>query len=268
MESYRLKNIILIILALLNVFLISVLWIRRVDQQERKEEAKAQMVQLLASHDIGLEADLIPAGRPNSVLTLTRDVKEEEKLAQHLLGGDTVYSYEGGSLSRYENERGVLVFRSGGDFDLTGAIPAENPEALCEKFSRAFRYEESASTLENGSGTVTALQYFDGSPVVNATVVFTFTDYELCSISGRHLPPRHSDEIQAECISASTALVTFLQACEEQGVSCDSVSEITMGYELQSTPAMPLSLLPVWRIRTDTFDCYVNAISNEAVLRG
>ena len=59
MESYRLKNIILIILVLLNVFLLSVLGMRRIDQREREVEAEAQIVQLLASHGIRLEADEI-----------------------------------------------------------------------------------------------------------------------------------------------------------------------------------------------------------------
>ena len=35
-----------------------------------------------------------------------------------------------------------MVLRSSGDFDLTGTIPAEDPEGLCREFFREFRYED------------------------------------------------------------------------------------------------------------------------------
>lgn len=40
-----------------------------------------------------------------------------------------------------------------------------------------------------------------------------------------------------------------------------SITEVSLCYELQSTTAAPMALVPSWRIVTDTATFYVNCIS-------
>lgn len=266
MESYRLKNIILLILALTNLFLLATLLSRRADEAKLLRASAEQVSQLFAQQDIALDPDLIPGSRPGAVLNLARNVKEENRLAAFFLGQDTDFTDEGGGLTRYESRQGNLVFRSSGDFDLTASLEVSDPEDFCAGFFRRFDYREKSAELAGGTGTVTALQYFNGLPVVNCTVTLTFSSGILSSVIGRHLPEKNAVAATADCITAFTALTAFLSARSEERLDCGSVTGVELGYELQSTPATPLSLVPVWRITTDTFQCYVNSSTGEVVL--
>ena len=92
MESYRLKNIIILILALLNVCLLGILAMRVNAEHASRREAQEQLVSLFASAGVRLDADLISHETPPSALTLTRDKAEEQSLAAYLLGGTPVRS--------------------------------------------------------------------------------------------------------------------------------------------------------------------------------
>lgn len=265
MESYRLKNIILLILALTNLFLLATLLSRRADEARLLHASAEQVSQLFARQDIALDPDLIPSGRPSEVLNLARNTKEEGRLAAFFLGRDTDVTDEGGGLTRYESSQGSLVFRSSGDFDLTASLETPEPEDFCAGFFRRFGYREESAELDGGTGTVTALQYFSGIPVVNCTVTFTFSNGTLSSVIGRHLPEKNAAAAAADCITAFTAMTAFLSARSEARLDCSTVTEVELGYALQNTPAAPLSLVPVWRITTDAFQCYVNSMTGEVV---
>lgn len=265
MESYRLKNIILLLLVVTNLFLLATLLSRRTDEARLQESAAAQLVQLFSSRGVELDAKTIPQETPSTLLTLTRSSQEEEKLAAFFLGDDASFQDDGGGLTRYQSALGTLTFLSSGDFNLTASRFTDDPQGLCDDFLRQFHYQEAAFSLQDGTGTVTAMQYFDGRPVVNCTVTLTFSDSVLVSVSGRHTPSGSSSESAADCISAATALTSFLQALADRGRTCSQVRSVELGYALQNTPAAPLSLTPVWRITTDSFYCYVNSISGEVV---
>lgn len=265
MESYRLKNIILLLLVVTNFFLLATLLSRWADETRLQESAATQLVQLFSSRGVELDAKIIPKETPSTLLTLTRSSQEEEKLAAFFLGSDASFQDDGGGLTRYQSDLGTLTFLSSGDFNLTASLSADDPQKLCDDFFQQFHYQEATFSLEKDSGTVTAMQYFDGRPVVNCTVTLTFSDGVLVSASGRHLPSGSSSESAADCISAATALTSFLQALADQDRTCSQVRAVELGYALQNTPATPLSLTPVWRITTDSFYCYVNSISGEVV---
>ena len=77
MESYRLKNIIILILALTNLCLLGLLTLRLVTGFASQEEAQSQMTSLFAAEGVSLDPDLIPGTDPPAGLTLARDTDEE-----------------------------------------------------------------------------------------------------------------------------------------------------------------------------------------------
>ena len=74
MDRYRLKNIIIIILLLVNGFLAGSLAIRQTSKRVSRRQTEEQLVELLAADGITLEADSIPAGAPPAGLSLPRDM--------------------------------------------------------------------------------------------------------------------------------------------------------------------------------------------------
>ena len=77
MDRYRLKNIIIIILLLVNGFLAGSLAIRQTSERVSRRQTEEQLVELLAADGITLEADSIPAGAPPAGLSLPRDMEQQ-----------------------------------------------------------------------------------------------------------------------------------------------------------------------------------------------
>ena len=164
MESFRLKNIIILILALMNLCLLGLLGVRLTTGYSAQAEARQQMVQLFAAEGVSLDDGIIPGATPPAGLTLSRDPDEDEKLAGFLLGDELVMSDGGGGVTTYQSENGSAVFRSDGTFDVVIEQSGETADALCRAFCRAFHYEALAFSLDGEDGSASAVQTYDGAP--------------------------------------------------------------------------------------------------------
>ena len=130
MESFRLKNIIILILALMNLCLLGLLGVRLTTGYSAQAEARQQMVQLFAAEGVSLDDGIIPSATPPAGLTLSRDPDEDEKLAGFLLGDGLVMSDGGGGVTTYQSENGNAVFRSDGTFGVVIEQSGETADAL------------------------------------------------------------------------------------------------------------------------------------------
>ena len=257
MESFRLKNIIILILALMNLCLLGLLVIRATTGLSTQAEARDQMVQLYAAEGVSLDGDLISGATPPSGLTLERDTAEEARLAEFLLGGQLSQSDGGGGVTTYENENGGAVFRADGTFDVVIDQSGDAADTLCRAFCRAFHYQDLTVSLEGTEGGATAIQTYNGAPVVNCTVTFTISGGRVVSVSGAHLPQEGQSAGGDGSLSALGALNAFLGTVQS-GAVVTAVTDLYLCYELQSTTAIPMALVPAWCIVTDTSDYYVN----------
>ena len=262
METSRLKNIIILILALTNLCLLGLLTMRFTTGYAARDEARQQMVQLFAAEGVSLDGDLIPSTDPPAGLTLTRDPEEEQKLAEFLLGEAVSASDGGGGVSTYQNRNGSAVFRSDGTFDVVMEHSSETADALCRAFCRAFHYEGLTFTLEGTDGSAAAVQSFDGAPVVNCSVTFSISGGSVVSVSGTHLPLEGQASGSGNALSALAALNEVLSTIRS-GAVVTAVTDLYLCYELQSTTATPMALVPAWCVVTDTAYYYVNCFTGE-----
>ena len=262
METSRLKNIIILILALTNLCLLGLLTMRFTTGYAARDEARQQMVQLFAAEGVSLDGDLIPSTDPPAGLTLTRDPEEEQKLAEFLLGEAVSASDGGGGVSTYQNQNGSAVFRSDGTFDVVMEHSSETADALYRAFCRAFHYEGLTFTLEGTDGSAAAVQSFDGAPVVNCSVTFSISGGSVVSVSGTHLPQEGQASGSGNALSALAALNEVLSTIRS-GAVVTAVADLYLCYELQSTTATPMALVPAWCVVTDTAYYYVNCFTGE-----
>jgi len=257
MNRAHLKNIIILILLLVNLVLLGFLGTRLSQERAARTRTLAELTELFASEGISLTAQ-IPEDAPPSGQTLTRDVDGDRALAVSLLGDSLETSDEGGGIYTCASENGQALFRSSGSFEVTGLLARTDAEAVCKKFCQAFGYQDLVMDLHGGSGTGIAVQYFDGYPVANATVKFLVENGRLISVSGIHLPQTSSGTVSGGSLSAVTALTKFLEDRRAVAAVLSSVSDVYLCYELQSTAAAPMSLTPAWCVVTDTGNYYVN----------
>lgn len=267
MDRSKLKNIIILILAIVNLCLLGAIGWRMTEARAARERTAQELTERFARQNVALTAQLpeqaAPAGMP-----LTRSTDHDAALARALLGENASVRDLGGGIYRYASETGQGAFRSGGSFEITGRLGSGDAEAFCRKLCREFGYEEFTMELdETGTGAGSALQYFNGLPVIHAEVVFQVEQGVLTAVQGMALPNTSAGSEDGSTMTAATALTLFLEDCRVTGAVVSAVTAVTPCYELQSTAAAPMTLSPAYRITADTGDFYVSC-STGKVTRG
>ena len=260
METFRLKNIVILILVLLNLFLLATLVMRESGEYTVSARLEAELQELFASSNVTLTAHL-PDEEPPASLSVSRDPDQERAMAARLLGESLTSYDDGGGVSRYETDQGQAVFYPSGNFSITGQLSASGKaEDACGDFCRQYGYEDLTLNLdEDGSGSAQATLYQADLPVTNAAVSFLFLRGELISVSGVFIPAGSAAAAGSDesALSAATALTRFLAARRESGAVVSAVSEVSLCYQLGGYSSS-LSLVPAWCITTDTVNYYVN----------
>ncbi|SMC86576.1 hypothetical protein [Papillibacter cinnamivorans] len=265
MEWSKLKTIIILILAVSNVFLAGLLISRAAARDASQQAAIDRTVAVFEKNGIRMDSEIIPKVLTYKTLQLERNRNREQEIASVL--GRSSYSDQGGGISIYSGENGTALFRGNGEFEILmndGAIPVDPDsykEYASELFARmGFDTKEGFSLSEEEDGTVAVSsgQTLDGSPVFNCRAIVSFLDGQLISVAGRRLTSDPVSSEEAESISVETALVRFLNYLNEQGDVCNRIETITPGYTAQATAVDPVRLVPVWKIVTDTGAYYVS----------
>lgn len=262
MERYRLKNIIILILVLVNAFLLVSLSMRKSAEQDAFRRTAEQLVALFEGDGMALDVYAISRDTPPDAITLTRDTELEHKAAAYLLGGDPSVSDQGGGIYEYQGEAGTVLFRSSGSFEAQGVLAeGEDVEDFCRGFCRRFSYASPDFRLEGGTGSVSTQFLCNNLPVFNCTVTFTVDEGILASVAGTLLPAAGTPTASAQPpLSAAGALTAFQRMRQETVAVVSAVVDTSLCYELQ-TAAAPMVLVPAWRVATDTADYYVNCQS-------
>lgn len=261
MERFRLKNIIILILVLLNGFLLFSLAQRRTSERNAFHRTSEQLAALFEEDGMTLEPGAISRDLPPDGVTLTRDTALEGQAAAFLLGEALSSSDQGGGLFHYAGPAGEALFRSSGGFEAAGTLAREDVEDFCRDFCRTFSYEAPDLRLdEEGNGVLTAPGIYGRLPVFNCAVTFTVENYVLTAVSGTLLPKTGAAVPADQPLSAAGALVAFQRMRRESAAVASTVTDTRLCYELQVSGAS-MSLAPAWRIVTDTEDYFVNCLT-------
>lgn len=263
MKTSRIKNIIIVLLLIVNAFLLTLLLSRRAEERDAYERSVEQLVTLYESAGVTLDPALLM--QEESLLSATpgRDTARETAFAEALLGEDVRVSDSGGGVYRYANALGYCSVRAGGSVEGSLSRSVDDPQEFCRALFHSFGYVLTDTTLtDEGSGSITGLRSTGSVPVFNALLTLTFSRGTLTGVSGIFLSSL-TEGGRTEGIDAITALVRLLDHRSASGLVWTEIESIESGYLLQSSAATPLRLLPVWRIGTDVNDFYVNCKTGE-----
>ena len=267
MEAHRIKTIVILILAFLNLFLLGMLvrhlWLERSAQNRLENELR----QLYSAQDMELAEELELTVPAPDTLSLVRDLDAEAAMASFILTEDVAAQDQGGGIYSYTGQRGTVRFRSNGAFAYTPVFhPVESPLALCRSFCETFDYQLAEQDLSGQDGIVTVVQSAGENPIYNAPVLFVFSGGQLQSISGSYISIAGSTSLRHSTVSRTTALVRFLDYRSQSGLICNEVSAIRPVYELQANTS-PLRLAAKWELTTDTGRYYVDCY-DATIVRG
>ncbi len=268
MDNAKVKNYIILVLALVNIFLLAIVLTNARQARKAASDRKQALEAVLSDNGIKLseEADLSDAVLPT--LTLKRDTEKEKELVTSLLGecafsdlGGNVYSYKG-------KDGGEAKFRGTGEFDILlpsgdvkrGDDPAETAKRVLKKLG--LKCSGETPELDGGIGdtTVVLTCAWDGTSVYNARVTFYFTATSLNRISGtRPFDKQTAAAAPSNCPDGITVLMNFLQSVRSTGDVCSEIRGLDMGYFVSSAVSGDCTLHPVWCIRTDSRAYYIDA---------
>lgn len=267
MDSSKVKNIIIILLLLVNLLLLGVGVSDRVREMAVWRDSLRRTEQVLSENGIAVSKDARLRDESLQVKTVSRSLTQEEKNVSAVLGRVTVVD-QGGNRMFYDGEKGQAVFRGTGGFEMLmneGEVPvgrdAENTaREFLEKMGIRTAEGRSANDVEDGSGTVVLMCESGGTKVLNCTVTFTFTNGSLLLAVGTW-PLETAASGDASSVDVPTALMRFMASASEKGRVCNEVQGMEMCCVQTASASGTGELTPVWRIDTDAGSFYINAMT-------
>ena len=265
MERKRIKNLIIIVLIILNAFLAGVVITDRIAAAAAARALKSSLYEAMAQNGVSLSADAVIEGPPPSAQTMIRDLNSEKQMAERVIGKCSV-SDLGGNIMYYGSDGGRAQFHGNGEFDIAtdpGNIPkGGSAEQTAISLLNKMGLEALAlNTTDNGEiTTVTAHYSFNRTPIYNAGIVFTFSESSLILISGQR-PPDKPGVTEASSFDAATVLMRFIDLIHAEGYVCSEIKSLSPGYIMNDTAPGGVVLVPVWKIETDSGLYFINGLT-------
>ena len=260
MEGTKIKNIIILILLLLNGCLLFLVGGRWFEDSHSHETARNSAIQVIRAGGAELEEAVVPREMTLERMQMERDLSRESRLASYLLGGAVSTQARGGEVYRYQNENGWIQFHSTGEFiaELTpGAFhTGGQDEALygASMLKRlGFDCQVPEVQGEDGEDSVTFYQLWQGTPVLNCQATLNYREGCLVSITdarGLLGEPRHSPG--ESDMSVATALMRMYNGLKELGDIYTCIERIEPAYTMSVGLSGVAQLTPVWYVKTDT----------------
>lgn len=270
MEWPKLKNIIILILLLVNGFLLVLVGTRYTESVQYERKALERTLQVLDERGIQVDAEKLAPAEDLAPLTIERELTQELQMARALLGGGELEAEnQGGGLYRYWNDRGELTVRAGGELS---AVLADSPDWMAEDLERHAadlldRMGIDAQLLgiaqEEGRTLVRFRQCRNEIPLFSCEVEFAYdSGSRLRSVQGALLSVLDGTAEQAQLLTLPTALTRFSEDITATGDVCSAIQAMEPGWR---GTVQPLSggvrLTPMWLITTDTAQYYLDCVT-------
>lgn len=259
MEGTKIKNIVIVILLLLNGFLLFLVGGRWIENSHSHESARSSAIQVIRNNGVKLEEDTVPGELSMSSMQVQRDLAGENRLAAGLLGSDVAVEALGGEVYRYTSERGWIQFHSTGEFMAefepgvfrVSGEPAWYAEAALAVLD--FDGQVLEDTVADGTGTILFRQLLGEVPLLGCQAAVHCRDGDLVSITqGRRLLGQPRQVAGEQPLPIATALMRLYNGLKELGDIYTQIESITPAYTMSVSISGPARLEPVWYVKTDT----------------
>ena len=260
----KLKNIVLVILAVTNLCLLCIVGGPAIQSRRLLSQAREDAIRFLQNRGVQVEEATVPRSIDLLPLRLERDLEGEERSAAALLGGPVTAESRGGEVYRYFNGQGSVQFHSDGTFSAQldpaafplGADRGADCLSLLEKMGIH------GSILEERGEELIFRQTWEGWPLFTQQVTLVCESGGLASITGgRQLVGQPEADPTRQTVSVATALIDFINGVSALGDVCNCLDDIQPGYVTAVSLSGPTVLTPVWRVSTDIGDYQLDTVT-------
>lgn len=260
MEGTRIKNMVILILLLLNGFLLFLVLGRWAEDTHSHEAARSSAIEIIRADGVALVEDAVPEDMTLTHMKTVRDTAWENELAVVLLGGAVGVEARGGEVYRHQNENGWIQFHSTGEFmaelepaafALGEQTAAQHGAALLERMGFECRLLNDAT--QDGQGSITFRQLHKGVPVLGCQATLVYRDGGLAGIvDARRMPGVPHRTVGEASLSVASALMRLYNGLKELGDIYTRIDSITPAYTMSAGRSGTAGLTPVWHVQTDT----------------
>ncbi len=269
MDWKRAKNLILVMLIVVNVFLLGAYIYTERSGWIANEQAIADAVEYLGSQNIFLDPDILPHDdlHRNTVL-LVRDYDTESSMAKTLIGGDE--ESRSGGIVRFTDESGEqnAIWRSGGLFeanftvyggDTYSGTATTNP-VINHLISAGFTGGTVTDISDGELTQFTLSQQYDSLPIFNGTLTATCAADSKVYTAGRWCVGTAQTLSDAGEQELTGLLIRYAQKIEKSDVGICKIESVTPGYMAENLANFGVKLVPAWEIKTTSGTGYISAV--------
>ena len=265
MSAPKLKNLILLILALVNLFLLVLVIPKRLAVRRQEKQELDSLLAFFAQEGISLDAP-IPETVTLHASELTCSREMQEALLCSMLGPDCE-TLRSGYQTVFTSPDGFAALDAEGFFtaEFTPGRFSGTETGVRELLERmGLGHLTVTQTQSDGMTVCTVPLEPDGLPVFSQPMSFVSEDGTLLRAAGQ-LPVGPDSPVRtgkAACAEAQSALIAFLGSRDETGWVGSRIFSVRQGYVARSAAAAGLvTLEPVWEIRTDTGTFLVDGLT-------
>ena len=265
MEWRKVKNIIILVLLLVNGFLLVLVAFRKGEAHRYEQTALLQAVQALKNSGIEVDIHAVAPVDGLPALTVERDTAREARMTGALLGETVEGDDRGGGLYLYRGQRGEVSLRLGGE--LSAVLEDDprwqtgDPEGHAAGLLRQMDIDAQQVQVvrEEGAVRVVFRQQWDGTPLFSCQVTFIYRAGRLTAVQGNLLAFDKAEEGQAAALTLPTALLRFLDYVRSSGDVCSAIQSMEAGYRAVQSFSGTTSLTAVWLVSSNTASYYLDA---------
>ena len=273
MDKSIIKNFIILLLALVNVFLLYIVLHNSGEEQQAVTNRKEVLEKVLSENGISLNKNIVLPDKVVSQVSLKRDSVKEQTWISALIG-NCVATDLGGNIYYYKGSYGKAQLRGTGEFEIhlnggviaTGKDPTSVAKATMKMLGMTYSDVEPIVKNDSSNTTVTLYCSWNNTPIYNAQMVFSFTNSSLMIIYGnKPLDSEYQPSSSNSYLDSVTVLMKFLELVRQTGKVCSKIDDLEIGYSLNSSVSGDCTLKPVWLIQTDSGPYYIDAQTGKAV---
>lgn len=267
MDKSKVKNFILFVLALVNIFLLFIVISSAKEERDARAYREESLEKVLSDNGITLNPDIELPDTVPPLLSLKRDMDDELDSFRSLIG-DCSASGLGGNVYFYDGVDGKAQSRGTGEFEImlnSGVITkGKDPVAAAKSALKKLGIEcsdiDPEIVVDGESTTVTLCCSWEGVVIYSARIDFYFTSDNLLLISGtRPLDTKNTVSSSENYPDSLTVLMGFLESIRQSGYVCSEINDLRIEYFMYSAVSGYCTLKPVWCIQTNSGPYYIDA---------
>lgn len=272
MDKAKIKNFIIILLALVNIFLLAIVISGAREKREADASRKEALETVLAEKGLTLNPNITLPENVPPLIYLQRDMDAEYHNISALIGKCTPQVDEGNSYF-YDGTDGEATFSGTGEFQIKlnsgvisrGRNPVDAAKTALKRMGLECSNIEPIVVNDGIKTTVTLYCSWDNTAIYDAEIKFDFNSEYLWLISGiRPFDVKYSVQSSEDYPDSVTIIMNFLEYISNTGYVCSEISDLRIEYSMNSAVSGNCILRPVWCIETNSGLNYIDAKTGKA----